>query len=199
MKAAALLFLAIAAGPAAAADATWSWVSATGPARAVLAVTIDPPPGEEVVRFIPANVPPPPEAVRPRPVMAVALPEPAEDSATPAGLVPAEAIPAEALWPDRDGVIAEPRPSAAVERNPWESRVKAKARVRMEGFTFGGYIAGGPAGPIGLINGRGRRKGEEVDGFTVARIAPAGVVLARGSALYVVPPRRQVSIELPTL
>jgi hypothetical protein len=38
----------------------------------------------------------------------------------------------------------------------------------------------------------------EVGGFTVVRIAPAGVVLARGGALYVVPPRRQVTIELST-
>jgi hypothetical protein len=200
MRAATLLFLGLVAGSAAAAaDTPWSWVSASDPARAVDAVPSDPPPGEEVVRFIPATVRPPPEAVGPRPVRAVALPEPAEDSAGPAVPVPADAIPAEALWPDREGAIAEARPSAVpAERNPWEARAKAKAKVRTESFTFGGYIAGGPAGPVGLVNGRGRRKGEEVGGFTVVRIAPAGVVLARGGALYVVPPRRQVTIELST-
>jgi hypothetical protein len=202
MKTPTLMFLlaSAAAVPRAQADPAWAWVSASDPARAVAAVPVEPTPGEEVVRLIPAAPAEPPEAVRPRPVVAVALPGRDNEPVPPAAALPApaESIPGEALWPDRDGlIVAAPPPATAPERNPWESRAKVKAKGRQAPFLFGGYIAGGPGGPVALVNGRGLRPGEDLDGFTVSRIAAAGVVLAHGGFLYVVPPRRRVVIELP--
>jgi hypothetical protein len=179
------------AAPAPAAS-TWSWVSASNPARAGDAVLADPAPGEAEVRLIPASPGARLDPLRPRSVVAILLP-PAEAEAA----APAEMIPEEARWPDQEGVIAETHLHATpTARNPWESPSKVKAKGRTATFLFGGYIGGGAAGPVALVNGRGHRRGEELDGFTIARIAPAGVVLARGGALYVLPPRRRVTIEL---
>jgi hypothetical protein len=192
-----LLALVPAARPAPA-EPSWAWVSASDPARAVAAVPVEPAPGEEVVRLISAAGVAPLEAAHSRPVVAIALPGLDDEPVPAARPGPAESIPGEALWPDRDGVIAAaPLTATAAERNPWESRAKVKAKGRQSSFLFGGYIAGGPGGPVALVNGRGLRPGEDLDGFTVSRIAAAGVVLARGGALYVLPPWRRVVIELP--
>jgi hypothetical protein len=111
-------------------------------------------------------------------------------------------VPAESVWPGPDGRIAvQPLDTAGAGkgsglRNPWEIRMRPAPELRVFVFANGGVIAGGSGGPVALLNGRIVRRGAVADGFEVALVTSAAVVLRRSGISYAIPLARRTSIEM---
>jgi len=194
MRARTVLWLA-ASSAAAAADARWATVPANPAGPVATALTVAGTPDESWVQWVGprARAAAPAPGAAPAPVVALSLP-----AAAPAP-EPVASIPLSARWPDPAGRIAEV-PSAgggaAPPRNPWLARPQGAETRRTETYFFGGYIAGGPAGPVGLVNGRAVHRGERLGSFVVDQILGLAVVLERDGARYVLPRGVRTAIEL---
>jgi hypothetical protein len=195
----AAVFLGVAAAAAGQGlDENWSATPAASARPPEVALSVPTAPDEDSIRLVGATVPPDREPLRPPRVFAVALPAAPKQSDPAPALA---AIPARARWPDASGRIVEDLPGALATgtdavRNPWIPRLRPAGPQRAGPFAFGGYIAGGDAGPVGIINGRSARRGDAIGDFVIERIVPAGVVLERAGALYVIPPGNRVTIAL---
>jgi len=194
-----VFFTAAAAAAAPAPEAGWSAVPASSERPVAVALVVPSEPAEESIRLVgrPAAESSGPRPTAPR-VFGVALPAPpARSDPSPA---PA-AIPARARWPDATGRIVEDSPptspaGAEAVRNPWIPRPRPTGPQRSAAFAFGGFIAGGAGGPVGIVNGRSVRRGDAIGDFVIERIVPTAVVLERAGALYVVPPGSRTTIML---
>lgn len=196
-------FLVLAAGAAAQGpDAGWSAVPAAENRAVGTALMVPAEPGEDSIRLVsPAGPQTPRPLAPPRRVFGLALAADPPRTDLPAA---PDAIPGRAHWPDASGRILEDGPAvgaggAEAVRNPWIPRLRPNAPQRSAAFVFGGFIAGGAGGPVAILNGRSVRRGAALGDFVVDQIGPAGVVLERADALYVVPPgiRTTITLRLP--
>jgi len=201
VKGAATAFLLCALAPARA-ESGWAYVPASRDAHR--SGVLDAPwiPSDDVVRLVGAHGAIAPAAAGPRPVVAVDLSvsQDAGAGGKPAAAPAADEVPANAHWPDASGRIeaaapepGDPRQKAGI-RNPWEVRVRPKAGGNDAVFLYAGIIAGGEGGPLAFVNGRGLRTGDTLGKFTVARIAPATVLLERSGSYFVLPRSRRTTV-----
>jgi hypothetical protein len=172
----------------------WSDIPASPTAMTLDTIEVPDAPTEAVVTLVgpgPAHIA---TSAAPLRVFSVDLAFP-KDAAIDEPPAPAPGIllaPEGARWPDASGRIAvDPPPRApsseAKLRNPWEMRGRPGPAIGESQFQCGGIVAGGPGGPIGLLNGRIVKRGDSLGAFSVAGILAAGVLLQRGGTYFVVP------------
>jgi hypothetical protein len=189
-----LLLAATGLGMPASGESGWSDVPASPSATATGPIEVPDAPSEAVVTLVSPGSPRTAPAAAPLRVFGTNLVIPeggvAEAPAVPSSGMPQ--IPGGARWPDGSGRIAvEPRtsdPAAEARlRNPWQIRTRPRPAISESPFLCGGIVAGGPGGPIGILNGRVVKRGDSVGTFGVAGILADGVLLERGGTYFVLP------------
>jgi hypothetical protein len=111
------------------------------------------------------------------------------------------AIPLDTLWPDGNGIVVLPAQNCengvnkSLQRNPWEICRPVSAAGNGFKFLCGGVIIAGAANGVAILNGRIVKQGDELGVFEVAGVAPAGVILRKKSALFVIPRGCNVTVR----
>jgi hypothetical protein len=175
-------------------DSRWSDVPASSTAMTLDTIEVADAPTEAIVTLVGGGSTHIAKATTPLRVFGIDLSIPNdaavdEPPASKPGLLPA---PEGARWPDASGrIAADPPPRApsgeAKLRNPWEMRGRPGPAAGESTFLCGGIVAGGPGGPVGLLNGRVVKRGDSLGAFSVAGILALGVLLERGGTYFVVP------------
>jgi hypothetical protein len=181
-------------------ESAWTYVPASHDGRALDSYSVAEVPTDKVVTVVGAGNRSPRRGMEPLRVFALEFPAPSGVVREHAPLVASrDEYPEGARWPDASGRIAAP-PSFPNDhsrglRNPWEVRVHAGPAGGDTVFLCGGIVVGGDGGPIAIVNGRVVRKGDALGRFAVARVLPAGVVLERNGAYFVIPRGKRTAIS----
>src|SRR5580698_3785329 len=150
-------------------ESHWSDVPASASATALDTVYVPDAPTEAVVTLVGAVATGKAPSAAPLRVFGTDLVIPVDAAvdgreAQKSALLPA---PEGARWPDGSGRIAvEPVARDLLAevrlRNPWEMRVRPRPAVSENQFLCGGIVAGGPGGPIGIMNGHVVKRGDSL-------------------------------------
>jgi hypothetical protein len=189
-----LLLSSMVAGLTAFGDSRWSDVPASPGAMTLDTIEVAGAPTEAVVTLVGQGSPRIAASAAPLRVFGIDLAFPVEATMDEpaASRLDIRPAPEGAHWPDANGRIAVGEPpripsGEAKLRNPWELRGRPRSAVGEIQFLCGGIVAGGPAGPVGLLNGRIVKRGDSLGAFSVAGILAGGVLLERGGTYFVVP------------
>jgi hypothetical protein len=175
-------------------DADWALVPSSREARSLDSFAVPEAPTEKVVSYV-GPISSPSVQGEPLPTLSFGIPAQAEKrtGAAQGPKAPQYAIPEGAHWPDSDGRIAAP-PAVAREgpiapgmRNPWEVRAHGASQRMDTVFVFGGVVAGGDGGPVGILNSHIVRLGDSLGIYRVAGILGKGLVLEAAGSYFVVP------------
>jgi hypothetical protein len=175
-------------------DQGWSEVQAARGAHIPLTLSVPGTTSGEEVRLVGVRQSVPSESQAVQRVILVELDQAGPIGApAPASLPSVQAL-AGALHPDEgDRITLDSQGIAGslIEaRNPWEERRNSPKSLAESRFFFGGYIAGGGAGPVALVNGRIIRQGDAIGEFRVARILSHQLFLERKGVFLEIPPGR---------
>jgi hypothetical protein len=184
---------------AARADADWALVPASREARSLDSFAVPDIPAEKFVRYI-GPIPLPSPLEEPRPVVSFGISAPQEGLRGKRQIPKAAdySIPVGAHWPDSNGRIsglARSKSNGPGMRNPWEVRAPVGRPRADTVFTFGGVVAGGDGGPVGILNGRVVRQGDSLGSYRVAGILATDLVLEAGGSYFVVPRGARTTIS----
>jgi lipoprotein-anchoring transpeptidase ErfK/SrfK len=183
-------------------DADWALVPASRESRSLDSFTVPEVPTEKVVRYV-GSAPSSSRNSVLLPTVSFGISAQAERrSDTPQTAKAAQyAIPEGAHWPDSDGRITAPPavlregPIASGVRNPWEVRADGASQRMDTVFVFGGVVAGGDGGPVGILNSHIVRPGDSLGIYRVAGILAKGLVLETGGSYFVVPRGARTTIS----
>jgi hypothetical protein len=196
-----LLCVAPAAGIAASEEGMWASVPAGGDGLSLSVLSIPDAPSADDIRIIgPTSQENAPGPAVPRSVFAVRIPDSSNESAGAEPEADAQAVPANARWPDSHGrILSSPANGFAPTRdagirNPWDVRMRPKGATEETVFACGGIIDGGESGPVAFLNGRICRRGDAVGDFSVARVLPDKVLLERNGIVFVIPRGRRTTV-----